>query len=212
MEVTSTDFLQSNDVPNMAVNPDSTLEKDDFLKLLLTELQYQDPTAPMDTDKILTQTSQLATLETQQNTNKVLEDFSSSLNSMMNSAAIASIGKMAKLTNSITFDNSPVEFNLTFSEDVNSGTIYIKNDDYNVVRTISLDKMSSGDQKFIWDGKDDNGNIVQSGNYTISAIYNENLEAEYGSAKIEAVKFDNGEALLKIGANYVPFDRILEIY
>lgn len=52
------------------------LGKDDFLKLLLVELQYQDPTSPMDTEKILTQTSQLATLESATKTNTALENLS----------------------------------------------------------------------------------------------------------------------------------------
>ena len=56
-------------------NPHAQLDKDAFMKLLLTELQYQDPTSPMDSEKMLTQTSQLATLETQENTNQMMKSF-----------------------------------------------------------------------------------------------------------------------------------------
>ena len=61
----------------------SALGKDDFMKLLLLELKYQDPTAPMDSEKILTQTSQLASLESAENTNKALETLATSLSSSM---------------------------------------------------------------------------------------------------------------------------------
>ena len=60
-------------------NPKAVLDKDSFMKLLLVELQHQDPTDPMDADKILTQTSQLATLESASNTNKALEDLATQL-------------------------------------------------------------------------------------------------------------------------------------
>ena len=56
------------------VNPNGVLGKDDFLKLLLLELKYQDPTSPMDSEKILSQTSQLAGLEASENTNKALDN------------------------------------------------------------------------------------------------------------------------------------------
>jgi flagellar basal-body rod modification protein FlgD len=39
------------------------LDRDDFLKLLVTQLRYQDPTSPMDTSAFMAQTSQLASVE-----------------------------------------------------------------------------------------------------------------------------------------------------
>ncbi len=42
-------------------------------KTSLIELQHQDPTDPMDSDKMLTQTSQLSALEMQQNTNTTMQ-------------------------------------------------------------------------------------------------------------------------------------------
>ena len=51
------------------------LKQDDFLTLLLVQLQHQDPTEPTDSEKILTQTSQLAGLEAAGNTNRDLRKY-----------------------------------------------------------------------------------------------------------------------------------------
>jgi len=73
----------------------SILGKDDFMTLLLVELQHQDPTEPMDSEKILSQTSQLATLEASENTNQALSDLAASLGSSQQYSTIAAIGKTA---------------------------------------------------------------------------------------------------------------------
>lgn len=39
------------------------LGKDDFLKLLVTSLQYQDPSEPMSTSELMSQTTQLSSME-----------------------------------------------------------------------------------------------------------------------------------------------------
>jgi flagellar basal-body rod modification protein FlgD len=45
------------------LNPGSLLNKDDFLKLFVTQLQHQDPMKPMDNDQMVSQMSQLSTVE-----------------------------------------------------------------------------------------------------------------------------------------------------
>jgi len=90
-------------------NPKGTLNKDSFMKLLLTELKYQDPTSPMDTAKILAQTSQLATLESANNTNKTMTDLVKRLNNNMDIGALSAIGKMASLgSNNVTLPKTGV--------------------------------------------------------------------------------------------------------
>jgi flagellar basal-body rod modification protein FlgD len=46
-----------------AQKPKNELDKDAFLKLLVTQLRYQDPTAPMDSSAFMAQTSQLTSVE-----------------------------------------------------------------------------------------------------------------------------------------------------
>jgi len=205
-----------------SVNPKSILGKDDFMKLLLAELQHQDPTSPMDTDKILSQTSQLATLESQEKTNKALEKIAAAFGNSKNFSAVSAIGKMAKLKSNINLKHkqdgsaSPVNFTLDFKEDIKSGTIYIYNEKNNLVKTMDIPKDDAGKHSFTWDGKTSAGEDAKSGEYNIVAKYQNsdglNLKADFGSSKIEAVKFEKEKTFVKLNGNYVDFSNVEEIY
>jgi flagellar basal-body rod modification protein FlgD len=199
-------------------NPKGSLGKDDFLTLLLVELQYQDPTEPMDSEKILSQTSQLATLESAQNTNDALEKLSNSLGANQQFSTIAAIGKTADIgSNAVTFDKGTVSsFEMYFPEEIAQGTVEILDVEGNVVSTMDVAPNPSGVYKFDWDGKLSNGSDAESGIYYITASYNnpdgKALSTRMGTYPIESVRFDEGQTLVKLGSGYVPFENIKEIY
>jgi flagellar basal-body rod modification protein FlgD len=205
-----------------AASDQSVLGKDDFMKLLLAELQHQDPTSPMDSDKILAQTSQLAQLESQDKTNKALEQLTASFANSKNFSAVSAIGKMARMSNEVKLKNttdgkpSPVNFTMDFDEDIKSGTIYIYDDKNRLTSSMDIDPKKAGGHSFTWDGKTTAGGDAKSGEYKIIAKYqNEdglNLEGKFGAYKIEAVKFEDEKTFVKVNGSYTDFTNVAELF
>lgn len=198
-------------------NPKGILGKDDFLKLLLLELKYQDPTAPMDTEKILAQTSQLATLESAENTNKALEELAAALSSSMQYSGIAAIGKIADTgSNAVALEEgSNVKFELYFPKDVQTGSVNILDVNGNVLRTMPIGATDKGVAQYTWDGKDNNGMTLDEGVYYVESDYTAadgtSATARVGLYPIESIKFDSGKTYAKLGSNYVDFSTIKEV-
>jgi len=199
-------------------NPNGILGKDDFLKLLLVELQYQDPTEPTDTEKILSQTSQLATLESADNTNKALEELAASLKNADQFGTIAAIGKTADLgSDAIAHEEGANStFEVYFPQSIQQGTVDITDASGNLVGRVDVGTNPAGVYQFTWDGLDPNGNSVESGIYSVNSTYTDQdgnpQQTRLGAYPIESVRFDNGNTLVKVGSNYVPLENIVEVY
>ncbi|MFZ3052431.1 MAG: flagellar hook capping FlgD N-terminal domain-containing protein [Sulfuricurvum sp.] len=198
-------------------NPNSVLGKDDFLKLLLLELKYQDPTAPMDSEKILSQTSQLATLESAENTNKALAELATSLASSAQYAGISAIGKIADTgSNAITLtDGETSDFEIYFPSDVTSGNVNIIDVNGKVLKTMPIGATNSGVAQYSWDGTDDTGAKLKEGTYYAESTYTKtdgtSATSRVGLYPIESIKFDSGKTYAKLGSSYIDFSTIKEI-
>lgn len=70
--------------------PNNQMGKDEFLKLLLTQLSHQDPTAPMDNNEFVAQMAQFSSLEQIHN---MSEGFNKMAALMNNNDAVATLGK-----------------------------------------------------------------------------------------------------------------------
>ncbi|MBW6488383.1 FlgD immunoglobulin-like domain containing protein [Sulfurimonas sp.] len=210
---TNADYAKTVDTDNKNI-----LGKDDFMKLLLVELQHQDPTEPMDSEKILSQTSQLATLEASENTNKALSDLAASLGNSQQFSTIAAIGKTADIgSNALVLDEgSDTTFEIYFPDDIERGNVEILDVNGNILKTLDVGTNPKGVYQFTWDGTDSSGNAVNSGIYYSTASYtNPNgdaLTTRVGAYPIESVRFENGETFVKVGSNYVPLSQIVEVY
>jgi len=210
----------TNTSSSITENPNGVLDKDSFMKLLLVELQYQDPTEPMDSEKILTQTSQLATLESASNTNKTMEELVAKLDSSMDMGSLAAIGKMASLgSNGVNLPKDDVaKFEIYFQEEIKSGNLTITDKNGAVVREISLDEQAGkqGVLAFQWDGVSDSGEQLPEGYYSVKSEYldanDEQQETQFGIYPVESVRYEEGKPLMKLGSSYVPMEYIKEFF
>ena len=145
--------------------------KDDFLKLLVTQLSNQDPLNPMDGQQFAAQLAQFSSVEQLLNINESMAaqaELTGLLSqSMSNSIATGLIGKqIVSSGNQIGLSDSgatPVGFKLDAAAD--GVTITIKDAADKVVRTIKLGSMNSGIHEISWDGKSDDGARLPEGVY-----------------------------------------------
>lgn len=197
-------------------NPNAQLDKDAFMKLLLTELQYQDPTSPMDTEKMLTQTSQLAALEMQENTNKMMQKLADQLKNSTNMYAVSVLGKMAKIGDSgiIKEEGKGVNFVGFLESAAKGGKINIRDNNGRLVRTLEFGEAKAGANTFEWDGKDSSGNEAKAGTYSVEISYVDTAgklkNGGVGNYLVEGVKFVDGVAQVKVGGQYVSINKVKE--
>jgi flagellar basal-body rod modification protein FlgD len=220
MDVTSTTSVTKTTSNDFAYNPDSQLTGDDFLKLFMTELQYQDPTSPMETKDMLEQTSQLTQLQTNQDLKDALSKLTSQMSSSTQYSAVSMIGKLADTGNngfSITDAanlQSDIPFDLYFDSDYLNATIKIIDRNGDTVRSFDMENGQKGIASFKWDGKDDNGNPVPDGEYYVTADYKttdlKDKTTMLGVYPVESVRFEDGKAQLKVDNKYLPLDKIKE--
>lgn len=79
---------QGNNISNRG------LSKDDFLRLFITQLRFQDPLNPLDSTGMTAQLAQFSSLEELQNLGSQMHDLLLFQNSLQNTMAISLIGKM----------------------------------------------------------------------------------------------------------------------
>jgi len=82
------------------------LGKDDFLKLLLTQLSHQDPTTPMDNNQFIAQMAQFSSLEQMNNMSTGFQKLATLMN---NTDAFSTLGKTVEIKTGDTNVTGTVE-------------------------------------------------------------------------------------------------------
>jgi flagellar basal-body rod modification protein FlgD len=217
------DILSSYSSYGTNTTDKTSMGKEDFLKLMLAQLQNQDPMNPMEGTEFASQLAEFTSLEQLINLNDAMD---TSINadyflsqSINNTLAATLIGKEVKLDgNSFKNDGDEnVTLGYNLSNKANSVTVKIYNEAGVLVKTIENAPKNSGDNKLIWDFTDNEGNSVPEGNYTFKveaadAESNPISNSTFVLGKIDGVKYTSeGTMLVVNGAEYYISD-ILEIY
>jgi len=177
-----------------------------FLKLLIAQIQNQDPMAPMDASTMTAQMSQLNMVTSMCNMNTSLTAMLNQMQSVnfMNQAAL--IGHSPEVAgNSISFDGTnSVVLGANTANPLTAVMATITDASGNVVNTASLGTLVAGMKNFAWDGVDASGNKVAAGNYSISISGTNTAGATesptvYVASPVAAVsKGTNGDSLLTL--------------
>lgn len=189
-----------------------------FLKLLTTQLQYQDPFKPMDNAEFTAQLAQFSSLDQLYSVNDKLHSFLANQSTAEMSNAAGLIGKAIKASgNSIELSkNSSAQISYDLASNASSVTIDIYNSSGTKVRTVTLGSENSGPQSYAWDGKDDKGNILDPGVYTIAmgatdANKNTISASTYIRGTVTGITFGDTYPNLTVNGTAVPLKNVIEV-
>jgi flagellar basal-body rod modification protein FlgD len=145
--------------------------KEVFLRMLVAQMENQDPLNPADSSQMSSQLAQFNMVEQQIDTNKYLAQMAASQGGTNGSLDTASAGYLG---HTVMLDESNIQYAgstqpFSASLDNNASNVYITISDNlgTPIRNMSLSSLPAGDQQLSWDGKDDFGNTVAVGDYQI---------------------------------------------
>ncbi|MDY6905269.1 MAG: flagellar hook capping FlgD N-terminal domain-containing protein [Thermodesulfobacteriota bacterium] len=145
------------------------LGRDAFLQMLVAQLENQDPLNPMEGTEFTTQLAQYSTLEQQFNTNDNLEAILGALQQKDASEEnlLDYIGKEVYGNgNAIAVNNGYAGAGSFVIGEPADVLVSIFDADGNRVRDIYMGQKEAGTYGLSWDGTDNNGDLVNDGNYT----------------------------------------------
>ena len=139
----------------------------DFLSLLMTQLQNQDPSSPMDPNQFTSQLVQYASVEQQINTNSSLTQLIQLTqgNQMLQSSAM--VGKQVAVTSDhLAVQNGQAALSPQPAADGNV-TVTVSDPTGKVLKQDTVAAAAAG-TSWTWNGKDLNGSQVTDGSYSVA--------------------------------------------
>ena len=201
-----------------ATNPTSTLDKNAFLKMLVVQLQNQDPTSASQQDPaaMVQQMTQYSQLEQAQQTNTLLTGLQTQTSGLFQAQAASLVGKNVKVSGAgFNLVSGKSTMNLDLSATANV-TLTVKDASGNVVSILPEGHLNRGANTLTWNGKDANGNALPDGAYTVTvSATDDNGKAVTNTPsqtmKVDAVTFKNGGIYLAAGSTIFSLADVLEI-
>ena len=177
-----------------------------FLKLLIAQIQNQDPMSPMDASTMTAQMSQLNMVSSMGTMNTSMQAMLSQMQSanFMNQAALIGHSPMVA-GNSINYSGGEVMLGANLANPLQGVVATIKDASGTVVGTADLGNLNSGMTNFVFDGVDASGAKMPNGIYRVeisgknNAGANESPTPYVGSPVVSILKEGNlGDAMLKL--------------
>jgi flagellar basal-body rod modification protein FlgD len=159
-----------------------------FLKLLVTQLQNQDPTSPVDSSQMTSQLAQINTVSGIAQLNSSLTSLSTQLTAGQQTQAALLIGSNVLAPgNTVPVKSGAASpFGVQLTSNVSNLTITVKNSSGTVVNTINAGQQAAGTVPFNWTPTDSAGNKLPDGTYTISASYTDASGKQYTPTTLSA--------------------------
>jgi len=175
--------------------------QDRFLKLLVTQMRNQDPMNPMDNAQVTTQLAQISTVGGIDKLNNSLSAMSSAMSATQNASLI---GRNVVVSSDLVRLGStgPVTVGVELAGAADKVGVAIQDASGRTVRSLSFGALPQGTSTFEWDGRNDAGERVAAGDYSLRlnatnasrAVVASGLVAGY----VDSVTVQGGSSLLNL--------------
>jgi len=151
----------------------ATLGQEEFLKLLIAQVRNQSPLEPQENGEFLGQMAQFSTVSGMQEMQKSIDNLSNSMMSNQALQASSLVGRFVMVPAEKGFlpEGEGERFFGSVNVPSTAGdvTVQIKDKAGVLVKTVTLRDQPEGLARFSWDGKNEQGQAVKPGDYTIEA-------------------------------------------
>jgi len=155
-----------------ASQPDASSEmgQESFLKLLVAQMQHQDPLNPQGNEEFIAQLAQFTSLEQLMGVNSSLGDLYAATTSMNNASMTQLLGRNVTAYSDVVPYDGEGSQELHWKAPAEAGhmSITVTDEDGKMIAREELEGVAAGDGSWVWDGKDVHGVRVPEGKYNIS--------------------------------------------
>ncbi|MBV5306520.1 MAG: flagellar hook assembly protein FlgD [Desulfobulbaceae bacterium] len=192
--------------------------KEDFLTLLVAQLQNQDPLNPDDPTEFTAQLAQFSSLEQLYNLNESMAGLTTAQANSEKLSALSLIGKEVSYNgSSFTFEGDPVAVGYQLDGIASGVTLSIQDADGRTVKTLEAadTELKTGNHFITWDGTDMDGETVADGSYkivlsaTAATSGGSVAAAPLISSEVTGVDLSNGMLTTKAGE--VLFNNLIRV-
>lgn len=194
------------------------ITRDAFLKLLITQLEHQDPLNPLDNQEFVSQLTAFNSLDQLIGLNEKMEGLQSQQLLLSQMGAVSLIGKQIVATgNEVELqDGGQATLHYRLASDASQVTVRIMDANGRLVQTLQAGSQQSGERSVLWDGRDSLGQSLPSGLYTfeVNAVDGNGRRVEaIGRTQgvVTGVNLSGGEAVLAIGGIEVPLSAVVSV-
>lgn len=151
--------------------PNDKLGQEEFLKLMTTQINNQDPMKPMENGEFLGQIAQFASVSGIQEMQASLKNLVDSLSSNQAMQASALVGKTVVVPASQAYYDGarPLRGGVEIDGAADNVIVGIFDQSGQLVSKLELGPQASGTVDFEWDGRADDGSALPAGTYQLKA-------------------------------------------
>lgn len=199
-----------------AASTGASLGQDDFLRMLIAQLENQDPLNPQEATEFSSQLAQFSSLEQEIAMRTSLDRISATLSNGDKGTAIELIGReVIAQTPQFELKGEPTTLRFDLAGATDTTILEIRDSGGTVVHTSNLGANPSGVGEFRWDGLGSTGIPLPNGVYSFEVLGSSDLMPVSATAltqgRITGADVSGGDPALRIGEIVIPLSGVREV-